>query len=329
MAERRLRGEFQLISELFAPLAANAWGALGLGDDACLVRPDPGFHLVVTADALIAGVHFLRDDPPETVGRKLLRVNLSDLAAMGAHPIGYVLTVILGAEHRGEWMDAFVAGLRADQEEFGLDLLGGDTVATPGPSTFCITAFGQARQDAVLRRNGARAGDSIYISGTIGDGGFGLLALRDELPDLDQKDRDALVRRYRLPIPRLQLGQCLSHIASAAIDISDGLIADLEHVCDSSGAGAEIVASQVPMTEAVASAVRSMPQLRSRVLSGGDDYELLVTIPPHCRPVAERLAIDAGTPIRQIGGIVDTPGVRCVGDDGSILEIQSGGYTHF
>ena len=110
MAERRLRGEFQLISELFAPLAANAWGALGLGDDACLVRPDPGFHLVVTADALIAGVHFLRDDPPETVGRKLLRVNLSDLAAMGAHPIGYVLTVILGAEHRGEWMDAFVAG---------------------------------------------------------------------------------------------------------------------------------------------------------------------------------------------------------------------------
>lgn len=329
MTERRQRGEFQLIRELFAPLAKGAEGALDLRDDACLIRPDPGHELVVTSDAIVADVHFLADDPPETVGRKLLRVNLSDLAAMGAAPLGYLLTAILAPEHRGDWIDSFAAGLGADQAEFDITLLGGDTVATTGPSTFAVTAFGQARRDAVLRRGGARVGDLVYVSGTIGDACLGLMALRGELPALADDGRPALVARYRVPTPRLALGRRLAHLASAAIDISDGLLADLGHLCASSGLGAEIRAAAIPMAQAVAALLAQTPALRSRVLSGGDDYELLFTVPSGNQRSVEDVSRDTGVPIRHVGEMVAADGVRCLDEDGATIPHESRGYAHF
>ena len=329
MTERRPRGEFALIRELFAPLAKGAEGALDLRDDASLIRPHPGHDLVVTTDAIVAGIHFLTDDPPETVGRKLLRVNLSDLAAMGATPLGYMLAAILGPEHRGGWLDSFAAGLGADQAEFNITLLGGDTVATDGPTTFAVTAFGQARRDAVLRRGGAGTGDLVYVSGTIGDGCLGLMALRGELPALADDDRRALVARYRVPTPRVTLGSQLANLATAAIDVSDGLLADLGHLCSSSGRGAVIRASAIPMSEAAAALVVETPGLMPRILTGGDDYELLFTVPSRNQDSVEQVARDVGVPIRRIGEVVKTDGVVCLADDGSAIPISPAGYAHF
>ena len=237
-----LPGEFALIARHFRPLAGP--GALGLGDDAAVMTPPAGRELVIAADAMVAGVHFLPDDPADLVARKLLRTNLSDLAAMGAEPLGYLMTISAPRDTDEGWFAAFATGLAEDQEAFGLSLLGGDTTSTSGPISLSLTILGSVAPGTALRRNGARPGDGIWVSGSIGDGALGLLAAKGELADPDSY----LAGRYRLPRPRLALGLRLHGIATAAMDVSDGLVQDLGHLCRAGSLAAEIMAEAVPLS---------------------------------------------------------------------------------
>jgi thiamine-monophosphate kinase len=313
--------EFDLIARHFAPLASGAPGAFGLTDDAALVEVGAGRRLVVTKDMIVAGVHFLADDPADLIARKLLRVNLSDLAAMGAEPRAYLLAIALPRDTDDGWIAGFAAGLGVDQAAFGVHLVGGDTVATDGPLTASITALGEVDADHAIRRAGARPGDTIYVSGTLGDAALGLLARRGELAGLDDAARAWLIERYRLPRPRVDLGRCLAGVASAAIDISDGLIADLGHICAQSGVGAEVEAGRAPLSPATRSALDAKPELMTNVLTGGDDYELLFT-------ASSVDGLPADPPLTAIGRITDGSGVRVIDDQGAPMTFTSGGYRH-
>jgi thiamine-monophosphate kinase len=275
-----LPGEFELIARYFAPLAAGAPGAFNLSDDVAVVEVGPGEQLAVKADAIVAGVHFLPADPPDLIARKLLRVNLSDLAGKGARPLGYLLTCAISNDVDEAWLAKFVDGLGADQREFGLSLLGGDTTATPGPLTLSATVFGAIAKGRLPWRGAAQAGDAVLVSGTLGDGALGLDVQRQEFPELDAAGRAELVDRYRLPRPRLKLGRALveAGLVHAAMDISDGLLADLGHICATSKLGADIEWPRVPLSEPAAKLVAARPLLRERIVAGGDDYELLLTV---------------------------------------------------
>jgi thiamine-monophosphate kinase len=311
--------EFALIARHFRPLAGE--GALALGDDAALLDPPAGRTLVLAADAMIAGVHFLPDDPPETIGRKLLRVNLSDLAAMGAAPLGYLMTTAFPRSIDDAWIASFAQGLAEDQARFGLAVLGGDTVSTPGPLALSLTILGTVAPGAALKRTGARAEDEVWVSGTIGDGALGLLAARGEIADPD----GSLARRYRLPEPRVALGAALAGIAHAAMDVSDGLVQDLGHLCRAAGLAAEIEAALVPLSPAARAAG---PAHRARILTGGDDYELLFAAPPGA-PVAEAAA-RAGIPATRIGRFTNgPPGVTVRDEAGAAIALPVGGWSHF
>ncbi|TCZ57905.1 thiamine-phosphate kinase [Roseicella aquatilis] len=320
-----LPGEFALIARHFRRLAGP--GALDLSDDAALLDPPPGRQLVLAADAMVAGVHFLPEDPPETIGRKLLRVNLSDLAAMGAAPLGYLMTTALPRSLPADWLGRFVDGLAADQAEFGLSVLGGDTVSTPGPISLSLTILGTVAPGAALRRDGARPGDALWVSGSIGDGALGLRVLRGSLP----ADADGhLAGRYRLPRPRLALGGALAGLATAAMDVSDGLVQDLGHLCRGGGCAAEIHAAEVPLSPPAQALVAADPALLPLVLTGGDDYELLFAAPAGAEAAVLAAGAAAGVPVRRIGGFVaGTPQVRVLGPDGAPLALASGGWSHF
>ena len=263
-----LPGEFDRIARHFRPLAGP--GALDLGDDAAVFLPPAGREIVIAADAMVQGVHFLPDDPADLVARKLLRTNLSDLAAMGATPFGYLMTVSVPRGTPDAWFASFSAGLAADQATFGLAVLGGDTTSTPGPISLSLTILGTVAPGQALRRQGAQPGDGIWVSGTIGDGALGLLAAQGQIPDPD----GSLADRYRLPRPRLALGTALVGIAHAAMDISDGLVQDLGHLCRAGGLAAELCAADLPLSPAARAADRL-----ALCLTGGDDYELLFAGP--------------------------------------------------
>ncbi|MEE8535713.1 MAG: thiamine-phosphate kinase [Kiloniellales bacterium] len=324
-------GEFDLIARYFAPLAQGAPGADGLCNDAALFEPNRREDLVLTLDTMVEGVHFLPDDPPDLIGRKLLRVNLSDLAAMGARPRGYLLSTAFAGAPEAAWLESFTAGLAADQREFGLVLLGGDTVATPGPLTLTVVALGEVPRAKALRRGGARAGDRIYVSGTIGDGALGLRVLRGELTRLPARAGAALAERYRLPRPRVALGRALAEggLASAALDISDGLIADLGHIARGSGLGAVIEAGRVPLSDPAKAALAADPELRLAVLTGGDDYELLFTVAPENGDAVAELALALDLPLTQIGHMAKAEGLRVIDETGAPVPVPGGGWTHF
>jgi thiamine-monophosphate kinase len=316
--------EFSLIYKHFLPLAGA--GALALGDDAAVFAPPVGRELVVAADAMVAGVHFLPDDPPDLVARKLLRTNLSDLAAMGATPLGYLLTVSVLRDTPEAWFAGFAAGLAADQGEFGLQVLGGDTTSTPGPVSLSLTILGTVAPGMALRRNGARPGDGVWVTGTIGDGALGLLAATGRLDDPD----GFLAGRYRLPQPRVALGQRLAGIATAAMDISDGLVQDLGHLCRGGGLGAGIEASLVPLSSQAAAAVAADPALRARCLTGGDDYELLLAVPESREAALRAVAVACGVAVTRIGRFVSgAPQVSVRGPDGAPMALAAGGWSHF
>lgn len=321
-----LPGEFSIIARHFRRLAGP--GSLDLSDDAAVFDPPPGRQLVAAADAMVAGVHFLPDDPPETIGAKLLRVNLSDLAAMGAAPLGYLLTVALPRGTPDEWIAAFVEGLAADGAAFGVHALGGDTVSTPGPASFSLTILGTVAPGAALRRGGARPGDRAWVSGTLGDGALGLRVLRGELA---ADPAGHLARRYRLPEPRLALGQALRGVARAAMDVSDGLVQDLGHLCRASGCGAAVEAASLPLSAAARAAVEADPALRPLALTGGDDYELLFAAPPERSEEVLARAAAAGTPVTPVGVFVEgAPEVVVRGADGApVATAGQGGWSHF
>ena len=340
--------EFALIARHFAPLAGE--GALGLTDDAALLEPPPGRTLVLAADAMVSGVHFLPDDPPDSIGRKLLRTNLSDLAAMGAEPLGYLLTIALPAQGdaaapplaagdqrsasagtaaatpRGAWLAAFAAGLAADQAEFGVRLLGGDTVSTPGPLCLSLTILGLVPPGQALLRAGARAGDSLWVSGTVGDGALGLLVGQGRLPP----DADGhLLRRYRLPEPRLALGVALRGVARAAMDVSDGLLQDCGHLCRLAGCGAVIEAAAIPLSHAARAALDADASLLSVIAGGGDDYELLFAAPPGADAAVRAASAATGIPVTRIGRFTDGPVAVTLRDEtGRDITPAAAGWSH-
>jgi thiamine-monophosphate kinase len=320
--------EFALIARHFRPLAAATPGALALSDDAALLDPPAGRTLVLAADAMVAGVHFLPDDPPATIGRKLLRVNLSDLAAMGATPLGYLMTTALAKETGDAWLAAFSAGLAEDQALFGCGLLGGDTVSTTGPVTLSLTIIGSVAEGGALRRNGAREGDALWVSGTIGDGALGLLALTGQLPAISDAARNALAARYRLPQPRLGLGAALAGIATACMDVSDGLVQDVGHLARAAGLAAAIEAVDVPLSAAAREAVAADASLLARCLSGGDDYELVFAAPPEKADAVIAAAERARTAVRRIGRFTAGQGVQVTGPDGAAMPFARGGWSH-
>ncbi len=324
-------GEFQLIARYFAPLAADEPAALGLADDAAVLAPPPGRELVLTADAMVSGVHFLPDDPADQVARKLLRVNLSDLAAMGARPLGYLLTCCWPKDVDEAWVAVFAAGLLADQATFGLRVLGGDMTSTPGPLTLSLTALGHVAPGRALRRSTARAGDLVCVSGSIGDGALGLGVLTGEWLGLPGDTAGFLADRYRLPRPRLALGQALadSSLATACLDVSDGLVADLGHIGETSGLGAEILAAEVPLSEAARTLLADDVTLFTRVLTGGDDYELCFTLAPERAGELPALAATLELPLTVIGRMSVGAGVRVLDRDGEPLPLGRGGWTHF
>ena len=326
MADRRARsGEFELIARYFAPLAADWPGAFGLGDDAAILGVSDGIDRVVTTDALVEGTHFLPDDPPGRVAQKALRVNLSDLAAMGATPEAYTLALQIPEARDDGWIAALAQGLAMDQARYGITLIGGDTVSARGPAMLSVTAIGRLAHGGPLRRNGAAAGDDVYVSGTIGDGDLGLRACRGEVAGLDAVQRRYAIDRYQLPEPRIALGTALVGTATACLDVSDGLAADLGHLARASGLAAEILLEAVPRSDAAAAA-REFPE--SERIAAGDDYELLFTAAPDRREAVAAIARSAGTPVTRIGRTMPGSGVQVLDRTGSPVSLSRTGWQH-
>ena len=325
-------GEDRLIARHFKPIARHP-GALGLTDDAALLKPRAGEALVVTADAVVGGVHFFADDPPEAIARKGLRVNLSDLAAKGASPVGFVLTLALPKGYGDTWLAAFARGLGADARKFHCPLLGGDTVYTPGPVTISITAIGALRSGKMVRRAGARPGDRVVITGTVGDAALGL-RLRNEPGaarrwKLDAAMQRHLLGRYLVPEPRNALADALRRHASAAMDVSDGLAGDLGKLCRASGVGAAVEAARVPLSKAAQSALKAEPRAITTILTGGDDFEVVATIPPLRMKSFVAAAARARVRVTEIGRIEAGNGARFVHPDGRGLTFPRASFSHF
>ena len=329
MTGRRGHGEFDLIDRFFKPLSRAVPGAFALGNDGALLTPPAGSGLVVTKDLMVAGVHYQEGEEPSILARRLLRVNLSDLAAMGATAHSYALGLALPADVGDAWVEAFAEGLARDQDEFGVTLIGGDTVATRGPEVLSLTAFGIAENGACLPRAGAREGDDIYTSGTIGDATLGLRALQGGLAALSPDDRAALTARFRLPEPRLALGAALVGLATCAIDVSDGLVADLGHLCAESGVAARVRADAVPLSDPARRALTAGEAGVADLVTGGDDYELLFCAPPSARGDIDALGRRLGLALSRIGAIEPGQGVTVLGTDGQPLALGRAGYTHF
>lgn len=324
-------GEFELIARYFAPLARGHAGAYGLLDDVATIAPAAGCELAAKTDAIVAGVHFFADDSADLVAKKALRVNLSDLAAKGARPLAYLIDLILPDDTDEAWIAGFARGLAEDQAEYGIHLVGGDTDRTPGPLTVAVTALGETTLGRTIRRGGARAGDALFVTGTIGDAALGLMALRGGLPNLSPADKGFLGGRYRLPQPRVELGPRLIGLASASIDVSDGLVADLRHLCEVSGVGAEIAAARVPLSQAAQAAIDGERARLVAALTGGDDYEILFTAPKEAAAAIARLAAEVQVPITAIGETVAAPrpAVTVLDATGRALPLAAEGWTHF
>ncbi|MCY3831295.1 MAG: thiamine-phosphate kinase [Rhodospirillaceae bacterium] len=317
-------GEFDLIARYFAPLATSRSGAFGLTDDAALFGVSDGADRIVTTDALVEGTHFRPDDPPDRVAQKALRVNLSDLAAMGATPEVYTLALRIPEDRNDEWVAALARGLAADQARYDVTLIGGDTVGGAGPAMLAVTAIGRLAHGPPLRRGGAAAGDDVWVTGTIGDGGLGLQVCRGEATGLDAAQRRFAVDRYRLPEPRVELGPALVGTATACLDVSDGLVADLGHLARASGLAAEILLADVPRSDAAEAS--SFPETERIV--AGDDYELAFTAPPDRRDAVRGTARKTETPVTRIGRMRPGSGIQVLDRDGAPVPVARTGWRH-
>ncbi|HUK03159.1 MAG TPA: thiamine-phosphate kinase [Steroidobacteraceae bacterium] len=334
MSESTLPSEFELIARYFAPLARGYPGAYALLDDAALISPASGNELVVKTDTIVGGVDFLPDTPADLIARKALRVNLSDLAAKGAVARAYLLNLVLPDTIDEAWIADFAAGLAKDQAEYGVHLIGGDTSSTSGPIVIAISAFGETPIGRIIRRGGARPDDTVFVTGTIGDAALGLSVLRAALPALDAPSRAFLANRHRLPQPRVALGPQLIGIASSGIDISDGLVADLRHICAVSRLSAVIDARLVPLSPAARVAISEDPQRLATALTGGDDYEILFTAPGGAAARIAELSRSTGVAITPIGRMqvptqINHARVTVLDEGGQPLRFASEGWTHF
>ena len=334
-------GEDCLIARYFKPLATDP-GAFGLTDDAAILKA-LGEDIVVTTDAIVEGVHFLSDDPPHTIAKKALRVNLSDLAAKGATPAGFVLTLALRKVDEAKidetkidktWLAAFAGGLGEDAGVFNCPLLGGDTVSTPGPLMVSITAFGRVAPSKMVRRSGAKPGDHVVVTGTIGDAALGLdILTKGKVATAlanDATSRDMLIDRYRVPQPRNILAPAIRAHAHAAMDVSDGLAGDLAKLCAASGVSAVIDLKSVPLSRAASAALVTNVVGVADIVSGGDDYEILCTVAPAAFEDFVRMAQSAGVAVCSIGIIVDgEPSPKWLDAEGDEMRLSRLSYSHF
>jgi thiamine-monophosphate kinase len=325
-------GEDRLIARHFKPIARHP-GAFGLTDDAAALTPPPGHALVVTADAIVGGVHFFADDPPDAVAQKALRVNLSDLAAKGAQPAGFVLTLALPKSAGDGWLKAFARGLGKDARHYDCPLLGGDTVRTPGPVTISITAFGTVPEGTMVRRAGARVGDHVVVTGTIGDAALGLRLRKERSAarrwKLGQAMQRHLLARYLVPEPRNALAEALRLNASAAMDVSDGLAGDLGKLCRASGVGAEIDVARVPLSKAAGAVAAADSTAIETMLTGGDDFEVVAMVPPAALDVFMTAARVVSVPATAIGRVTAGREARFLGPDGRKLRFARASFSHF
>ena len=324
-------GEDSLIARYFRPLATDP-GAFGLSDDAAVLKA-LGQDIIVTTDAIVEGVHFLSDDPPQTIAKKALRVNLSDLAAKGATPAGFVLTLALRKVDES-WLAAFARGLGEDTSAFNCPLLGGDTVSTPGPLMVSITAFGRVPEDKMIHRSGARPGDHVIVTGTIGDAALGLDVLRKGRVAAalanDATSRDMLVGRYRVPEPRNALASAIRAYAHAAMDVSDGLAGDLAKLCAASAVSANIELAAIPLSKAASAALTAGAVSLSEIVSGGDDYEILCTVAPDALKPFVEAARTSGVAVNRIGTVVAGKAApKFLDAKGAELALTRTSYSHF
>jgi len=325
--------EDRLIARFFRPLATHP-GAFGLIDDCAALTPPGGSDLVLKTDAIVGDVHFFAGDPPDKVAQKALRVNLSDLAAKGAKPQGFLLTLALPKGIDARWLAAFARGLRKDARAFACPLLGGDTVRTPGPVTISVAVFGTLPRGTMRARWDARRGDRIVVTGTIGDAALGLVLRQDAAAarrwGLSRSEAAHLASRYLVPRPRNALAEAVRRHASAAMDVSDGLVGDLGKLCAASGVCAEIAAARVPLSRAARKAVAAAPALVETVLTGGDDYEIVATVPPKHLAAFRAAAAEARVPVVDIGEIAKGNGRVHVRDrTGKPMLFKRPSFSHF
>jgi thiamine-monophosphate kinase len=328
-----MMGEFELIERYFTRPTRKA--VLGIGDDCALLQPAPGMHLAISTDMLVAGRHFFADVDPRTLGHKALAVNLSDLAACGARPLAFTLALAL-PDATAQWLEPFSQGLLALAEAHDCELIGGDT--TQGPLNICITVFGEVPAGAALLRSGARAGDDLYVSGTLGDARLALEALQGTHPLPPEVLTQARLRLEQ-PTPRVALGLALRGVASAAADVSDGLLGDLCHILDKSGVGATvhtqctinlIAARACPAgASGIFNSYLDENRALQCVLAGGDDYELVFTAPPSHRDAVQVAAQASGTAVTRIGQIDRAPGLRLVDAQGAAVANTFTSFDHF
>lgn len=317
-------GEFDLIRRFFQRPVRRA--ALGVGDDCALLAPAPGMQLAVSSDMLVEGRHFFADVDPRLLGHKSLAVNLSDLAACGARPLAFTLALSLPRADAA-WTEAFAAGLLALADAHGCELVGGDT--TQGPLNICITVFGEVPPGQALLRSGARAGDDIWVSGSLGDARLALEALLDHTT-LPPGTLAAARQRLEAPTPRVALGQALRGIASSALDVSDGLLGDLGHILEQSRVGASLDTRLItPLLDAGRHTPLAIDLLHQCTLSGGDDYELCFTAPADRRDAVQSAGRDSATRVTRIGCIEEQPGLRLIGPDGAAMAPRWASFDHF
>lgn len=313
-------GEFDFIARYFRPLAGE--GAFSLRNDGAVLSPPDGEEVVISSDTMVENLHFLPDDPADTIAKKLLRCNLSDLAAMGARPAGYMLNVSVPSRdiYNEEWFSLFSSGLSDDQKRYRIALLGGDTTGSNGPLVLSLTIFGFASKGCAIRRDKATYGDDIWVTGTLGDAVLGLYARQGKLSD----PTGELVKAYRLPEPRI--GLPIHDVVHAALDISDGLIQDAGHLARESGVAIELDASSVPLSP---SARAHCPQWRDACLVGGDDYELLMACPPDKSSILRELCLKADIPLTRIGRVLEGEGVSMRDQNGHLMQFSHTGWQHF
>lgn len=327
-----IRGE-EAIIRVLAPLAQGFAGAFGLRDDCALIAPAPGTELVLKVDPVAEGVHFLPDDAPEDVAWKALAVNVSDLAAKAARPLGYLMALSFPEAPSADWLSRFAAGLAEAQARFGCHLIGGDTDRRPGPLTVTITVVGEVERGRMVRRDTARAGDAVFVSGTLGDAALGLALRKDPALaaawGLAPAEAEHLRRRYARPEPRLALASALRDHASAAMDISDGLVKDLARLCAASGCAARAHVAELPLSCAAAKALAADPALVQHIVAGGDDYEILATVPPARVPGFQAAVADSGIAIARIGVTAAGTGIAIEDRSGQPLALHRTGWDHF
>jgi len=328
MARDDMSAEDRLIARFFKPLATHP-GALNLSDDAAFLTPPPGCDLVLKTDAIVGGVHFFPDDAAHTIASKALRVNLSDLAAKGARPLGFLLSLAIPKDIGEDWLAGFAEGLRGDAVLFGCPLFGGDTDRTPGPITVSIAMFGSVPEGTMVRRAGAMPGDRVFVSGTIGDAALGVVLRNGKDLKLSEAQRKHLISRYLLPQPRNMLAEAVRTHATAAMDISDGLVGDFAKLCRVSGVSADIDVARIPMSDAAKAVIAADPGMLETALTGGDDYEIVCTVPAAKAGGFRAAAAAAQVTVSEIGEVKAGEGARFLGAGGQALSFKRPSFSHF